>query len=711
MTRAAGTPAAAAPNRRALRLSAIFLVYLALAVAATWPLGLRLGDHLFGVGTPPLNVWAMGFVVHQLPRAPLHLFDGNVFYPYADTLAFSEHLFVPALLSWPFTFATGNPVLGHNTVALLTLALAGTCMFTLARALTGDAPASFAAGVLYAFHTWNVNELARLQILSNAWFPLVLLGLMRYFAQPTWRRAAFAAGACALQALSCMYWALYLPFVALPALLALQWRWRLAWRRLLPLATALGAAVLVMLPFALPYVRSARVLGFARALPDPLPLERYFDVLAGNHLYAAWLGTARVNQDAAHFLGFAALALCALGLWRGRLLPQAGLGRAFLVALAGAGFLLSLGPEVRAGGQVLGPGPYALLYRFVPGFAHVRYPERFSLLLVLGLAPLVAAGLARLRPRLRTAGMLGVAVLIFAEHFSAPLPLEPIPAGAGVPEVYRRLARQDDVRVVAEVPATRYLLERFDALPMYFSTAHWKRTVQGFTGYFPPAYTFMRWRLHHWPAEETLDWLERFGVDTVVLAPDALLPAPDAARWRVEGPFAGGQRVVRLLRAATQSYTPAAGAEDTRGLVEVPRTGWDVEAWHPGAPRAVDGDESTSWSTPDAQARGDSYRIRFGRPVRLARVSLAVRDPYHFPLRLELRGYAADGTPLPLAYDRRAAYDRLFAGLLHRPRSASLDLDLSEPPEVWGVRLRIDADDSFRLPWALAEVRAYTPRR
>ena len=39
----------------------------------------------------------------QLVADPLHLFDGNAFHPYRDTLAFSEHLFVPALLAWQFS--------------------------------------------------------------------------------------------------------------------------------------------------------------------------------------------------------------------------------------------------------------------------------------------------------------------------------------------------------------------------------------------------------------------------------------------------------------------------------------------------------------------------------------------------------------------------------------------------------------------------------
>ena len=129
-----GSPAA----RRLLHLTAVLCAYLGLAVCATWPLARDAADHVFGAGTPPLNVWAIGFVLHQLPRDPLHLFDGNVFHPYPATLAFSEHLFVPALQAAPVVWATDNLVLAHNVVALITMATAGLGAFLLARAVTGD---------------------------------------------------------------------------------------------------------------------------------------------------------------------------------------------------------------------------------------------------------------------------------------------------------------------------------------------------------------------------------------------------------------------------------------------------------------------------------------------------------------------------------------------------------------------------------------------
>ena len=180
--------------RRGLLLLA---AYLAVAVLATWPLARGAADHVVGdeaaqgmcVGTPNLNVWAMGAVLHQLRHDPLGLFDTNAFYPYSRSLAFSEHLFVPALMAAPVLLATGNLVLAYNVTALLTLALAGFGMYLLARELVGDGVGAFAAGLLYAFHSFNVNELIRIQILSNQWFPFLVLALVRYFDAPSRRRA------------------------------------------------------------------------------------------------------------------------------------------------------------------------------------------------------------------------------------------------------------------------------------------------------------------------------------------------------------------------------------------------------------------------------------------------------------------------------------------------------------------------------------------
>ena len=690
-----------------MRLGGIFLLYLGLAVCATWPLARDADDHVFGVGTPPLNVWALGFVLHQLPRDPLRLFDANAFHPYPATLAFSEHLFVPALQAAPVVWATGNLVLAHNVVALLTMATAGFGAFLLARAVTGDSGAAFAAGVLYAFHTWNVNELIRLQILANQWFPFLLLALIRFFARPSWGRGAAVGLAHAAQSLSCMYWGLYAPLLTFPTAAWLAWRHRAPWRTLVPLVVPLLAALALSALFAWPYVENSRRFGFERSLPDPVGIDRYLDVLPQNLLYAKALGTARSNQDAAHFLGFTALAAALVGGVAGRFQPQVRLGRGFWITLACSGFLLSLGPRLMAYGHDLGPGPYRLLFELVPGFRGVRYPERFAIFAVLGLVPLMAAGLARLREAWGFNVGPWAAAVLFVEHLSVPLPLAPLPPARQVPEVYHWLGGQPEVRVVADVPAARYRMERLDALPMYLSTVHWKRTVQGFTGYFPPTYHFTRWKLFHFPALDSVSFLERFGVDTVVVQPGPTgAPAWATAdpRWEATAPFPEGHVVLRLRAARSPEFALRA----PEPLREADRAAWKVQGSHPHPGRAIDGDPATAWGTGErVQVRGDFYRIAFPRAVTVARVSLATRGD-GFPLRVKLLGETPEAGWIELPFDEARAFDDLFAQLLHRPRSAALDLDITPRP-ILGLRIRIAEEDPFAMPWSLPEVRVFEP--
>lgn len=694
---------------RALRTPAALagLAYAALAVVATWPLARGAGSHVYGVGTPPLNVWAMAHVRHALVSHPLTLFDGNVFHPYRDTLAFSEHLFAPALLSGPVALLTGNHVLAHNLAALAALALAGLGMFLLARELTQDAVAAFAAGVVYAFHTWNINELARLQILSSQWFPFLLFALVRLFrtsrAAWGWAAALFYL----LQSLSCMYWALYAPLVAVPVL-GLLLRPRTSARPpLRPVAIGLGLAVGVTALFFVPYLRAGEAFAFVRPLPEPVALDRYFDVLAGNWLYGTWLGTARLNADAAHFLGFVPMALAACGVLtpRGRW-PWFDVLRPALIAFVALGVVLGAGPVLRAGPLSLDPAPYAWLHRFVPGFDTVRYPERFALFVVLGLAPLAAAGLARLRPRMGTLAAGALVALAFVEHLAIPLRLEPLPAGERIPSVYRWLGTQEGVRVVAEVPEPQYFQDRDGALPMYFSTAHWKRTVQGFTGYYPPAYRFARWRLFHFPEPESVSFLERFGVDTLVVRPDFAGPLPALDGWDVVGPFVEGHRVLRR-RTPGGLDVPAPGAPGAAPR-ELPRAGWRVVASTAGAPLAVDGDRETSWTTDPVPTAGDFYRVVLPEPAVVVRVSIEIGPPYEFPTRVRILGEPPDGQPLEIPWEEGPAYERLLGGLLHRPREARLDLDIA-PTRVRGIRLRLKDPDPFLMRWSIAEVRLYGP--
>jgi len=695
-----------------VKLRLVFGAYVLVAMAMTYPLVLAPFDHVLGTSvspgeaTPPLNIWAMHTVLQQLLHDPLHLYDGTAFYPYPRTVTLSEHLLAPALLGAPVAWLTGNLVLAYNVVTLLTFALAGLGMYLLTREIAGDGLPAFAAGLFYAFHSWNLNEAVRLQILSNQWFPFLLLALLWFFKQPTARNAALASLFYLLQAFSCMYWGLYVHLMIAATLVFLQWRERLPVGALSRLAIAFAPALLLFALSALPYLETSRELGLERRTPNALLLERYLQVLPNNWLYGGLLRTARSNENAAHFLGFASLALVVLGILASA--PEARFRRLkpYLLFLVTCGFVLSLGPLVQVGQWVLFRGPYDLLFSVIPGFKNTRYPERLSVFLALGLAPLVALGMERLRPRLGRLGLGLLTLLIPLEHLAIPQSLSELEAGNRIPTVYRWLKDQDDIHVVAEVPSVRYLMERADARLMYWATVHGKRTVEGYTSYFPPTYSFAKWRLFHFPEPASVAFLERFGVDAVVVRP-ANGVAPEWTRgdprWKLVGPFAEGHVVLRLGKGQPFEAPPA----DWAGYTEIPRPRYGVAASSPGAERAVDDDPQTTWEA--GRRRENWYRINFSEPQRLSRIAIQLGHAAEFPIGLKLFGRPPEGGMRAIRFDKPAVLDRLFSSLLFEPRNPVMVVAF-ETQELASISLEIAKADPFGLPWSMHEVRVYAPR-
>ena len=102
------------------------LIFALLAIVHTWPLVTEPGTlSRNDNGDAQLNEWILAWVAHQLPRHPLQLFQGNIFYPAKDVLAFSEPLIVPALLVAPALWLGASPVLAMNLAMLTGFALTG----------------------------------------------------------------------------------------------------------------------------------------------------------------------------------------------------------------------------------------------------------------------------------------------------------------------------------------------------------------------------------------------------------------------------------------------------------------------------------------------------------------------------------------------------------------------------------------------------------
>ncbi|MBM3135062.1 MAG: hypothetical protein FJZ89_07245 [Chloroflexi bacterium] len=308
---------------------AVLLLFILLAIVFTWPLALHLGSAVEDTQDALLNVWIMAWDGHALFSDPGHLFDANIFYPYTRTLAYSELLLSNALLSWPITWLSGNPVLGYNLVLLLTFVLSGFGVYLLVRRWTGSGWGGVAAGIVFAFNAYKLANLAQIQLLSLHWLPFALLFLDKFLAQvpsskflvqvdketrrqgdkenvspsprlpislslPR-RDAVLFVLFFVLQCLASFYYAVLAALaVGLYVLCFFAVRPRaLTWASLARLAMVGLVAIALVVPFTLPYLQVQRELGFHRTLAESEPfsasLRQWTEALPNNLVYGPWL--------------------------------------------------------------------------------------------------------------------------------------------------------------------------------------------------------------------------------------------------------------------------------------------------------------------------------------------------------------------------------------------------------------------------------------
>jgi hypothetical protein len=168
----------------------------------------------------------------------------------------------------------------------------------------------------------------------------------------------------------------------------------------------------------------------------------------------------------------------------------------FFALITAFAVVMSFGPEIHAGGRVvLDTNAYAFFYRFVPGFDGLRVPARFAMIAAFGVAILAAYALARLGHRWIAVAS---AVLVVAESIGTPVPLNqtsssyvraglrPLPPlDPAAPPIYQSVAALPPQSVLLEMPLGE---PAFDLRYMFFSTSHWRRLVNGYSGGFPSDY-------------------------------------------------------------------------------------------------------------------------------------------------------------------------------------------------------------------------------
>jgi len=482
--------------------------FTAIAAIMTWPQVALFTTHAADHTDVYFNMWRLGWVAHALRSGPSSLFDGNIYYPEPNTLAFSDAMLVEGLVAAPLLWAGVPPVVVHNSLLLGAVIASAVGMFVLVERLTRNRAAAVIAGIIFAFVPYRFEHYMHMELQWTVWMPWALWAVHRTIDSGRWQHGLQAGVFVALQTLSSVYYGVFLAAI-LPlvgGLLLLSVPRPQALRAFRALALGAAAAAIICSLYAVPYLAAGRQVG-GRSIEEISKFSArpsdYLVATPDNRIYG---GLVAAPSERRLFPGIVPVLLAITGLLLRRPTMVA---VAYLIGLVIA-FEMSLG---------LHGYTYRFLHDHVPVLAGLRAAARLGIFVVFFLAVLAALGYAALHDAVSSTTRRVLAVMIpcalLIEYSVFPRQL--VSYDNFAPQVYAFLARLPP-GVLAEFPMPSVnTVPGPDARYTYMSTFHWNRLVNGYSGYHPPSYLRRLDHLQSFPDRSSLDVLRGAGVNYVIV--------------------------------------------------------------------------------------------------------------------------------------------------------------------------------------------------
>ena len=509
------------------------IIFILLTLIITFPLILNL-TVLTSVGKEEyLLSYILNWNIHALTHFPSRIFQMPIFYPYQNALAFSDPLFTSSILALPFVKIFNQPFLAYNFNLILSFILNGFFTYLIIYQLTKNWWAGLVSGVLFSFSIGKIDSLAHLQILTTYWIPLGIYFFLQFVNKKLNKYALLTALCFILQILNTIFLGYVYIFTLAIFALTYFFKKKITRKQLLKLFQYIFSALVLIAIIFIPYLKVSSRWRYTRSLEDIWAGSSYFleYLYPTSHSRLETLAhKIIIKQPWPSYLGAAVSILGFISLIylikNSKKLFKKSFILASLITVV-SGLLMSFGPYFQIIKQkplFSIPLPYLIAFYLIPGFKSMRVPQRWSHLVLLGLALLSGIVLSKLARKIKPGYFKILTVfIIFTVIVEIRLPLfkTNVLAKSAIPQVYQWLKDQPS-SVVLELPVQTWIMpladleiQRLHYHSFLFQSNH--QFINGSSGFEPPDWTKDMSILRTLPSDSAIEKLKQLKVELLIV--------------------------------------------------------------------------------------------------------------------------------------------------------------------------------------------------
>jgi hypothetical protein len=518
------------------------LIFFLLGIYITFPLIFNLTSVTTGYADELFIAWNHSWNIHSLISNPLNIFNANIYFPYNNSLAYSEPFFTSSIIALLPVIILNSPIAANNILFILSLTLVGFFTYLISFHLTKNNLASFLAGVLIIFSPAYLSELAHIQIMSIFFVIIALILFIKYLQTNNKNFFYLFLITFILQVYNS-----FLPgfFILFSTFIIFIFSVRDDRKRLKLILSKKNIllilfSVLIIIPVMLPYLNVSKEFNYVRDVRETIHYAiQPEDLLTANSLSRlepllsklSFTKDIQGNGEVKHgFIGLTFLLLILISFiyifknWKKQDFIIKGIISSSVFSL-----LMSFGPFMHINRLTIHdpfpiPLPYLIFYYIIPGFKGIRNSGRWEILFIVLAAPIVAVFLTKalknVNHKVRYT-LIILLVLVSVAELNLPINYYPVPEKKDFPKVYSYISTTPKSTVIVEMPVYNWNVFPYanqEFWREYYSTMHFRKTVNGASGFSPPPWQdTVNYLLTYFPSDESIKKLKQMGVNTIIV--------------------------------------------------------------------------------------------------------------------------------------------------------------------------------------------------